>query len=194
MKVNHAVTAIALTLMTTSAAWAEKNNRGFYIGGDWGIFNETRVEVDDASAKENSDFGDFGYGLVVGYEFNTHQAIKLGLEAEYRQFAEISQLDSALQTEGTGIFVNIKPKFIVRYDEADVYVSFLAGIGSMDVTAKTSSSNASDSELGYQLGAELGVILNKDIDLHLGYRDAQVKFSDLDLGFSSVYTGIRYFF
>ncbi|WP_165313417.1 outer membrane beta-barrel protein [Vibrio ziniensis] len=190
MKLNHVVVTLAVTLFSSSVVWADnQSTRGFYLGGDWGLFNNSTIETDSSSITENSDFGDFGYGFMVGYEFNTHRLVKLGLEAEYRSLATVSQ--DTISTEADGVFFNVKPKFIVEYDQADIYLSLLAGLGNLDVTTNTLGS---DSELAYQVGAELGVIVNRHLDLHLGYRNAQVTFDDADVSFGSIYTGVRYFF
>ncbi|MCK6265015.1 porin family protein [Vibrio sp. ZSDE26] len=196
---THYWLAPTLTLLSISSVSSvhantmEENKRGFYIGADLSVYNNTKLEVSDVSIQESSDFGDFGYNFLAGYEFDTHEVVKLGLEAEYRHFGK-ANYDDEFKIKGNGVFVNIKPKFIVQYDQADVYVSLLAGIGSMDMEAQVSNVSASKSELGYQFGAELGFIVNRDIDIHLGYRAAFTEIETIEVSTGSAYTGIRYFF
>ncbi len=206
MKLNQWLSLYLPIVLSTSAfANADTSDRGFYIGADVGLYNNTKVEWDDESEQENSDFGEFGFNLVGGYEFNTHKVLKLGVEAEYRQFGKVTH-EEVVEVEGQGYFVNVKPKFIVEYDQADVYLSLLAGLGSIKAEYKDEILKASKSKIGYQLGAEFGVILNRDIDLHIGYRlanmldvdyrdlEKDVEIVDTDFKFGSAYMGVRYFF
>ncbi len=170
-----------------------ESERTFYLGADWAAYNDVKLESGGVSISENSDFGDLGFNLVAGYEFNTHKVVKLGVEAEYRSFSEVNYED-VLKVEGSGFYINIKPKFIVQYDEADVYVSLLAGVGNMDIDAKAEGVSASESEASYQFGAELGFIINCNVDLHLGYRSAHVEVDNIDASVNTAYLGARYFF
>ena len=139
------ISKIALLLFTTfgisSHALASENENSprehghFYAGVDIGFYNETELEYSGSAIEDSSDLSDLSYNLVGGYEFNTHDVVKLGLEAEYRQIGKVNFSD-VMDIEGQAFFVNIKPKFIVKGDVVDLYVSVLAGVGSMDMEAK----------------------------------------------------------
>lgn len=187
------VVLMGIGMNSVAAETLDNSKRAYYIGGDLSLYNSTELEVLGVSLKENSDFGDFGFNLIAGYEFDTHEVVKLGLEAEYRQLGKIDDSDT-FELKGDSFFLNVKPKFIVNYDQADVYVSLLAGIGSMDVKQTVNNVSTSKSELGVQFGAELGYILNRDIDIHVGYRASFVEIDNYDVSNGSAYTGIRYFF
>ncbi len=197
MKTSQWLTASILILGSClSSAYAsdtKQTDRGFYVGVDFGLYNATTLEDENYSLKEKSNFADFSYYLVAGYEFNTDEVIKLGLEAEYRTFSE-TNYSNLLYIKGHAFSVNIKPKFIVEYETTDVYVSLLAGLANMDIEATLGNSATSESKLGYNLGAELGVILNKNIDIHLGYRISNVDFESIEISTNSGYLGVRYFF
>ncbi|EKO3590994.1 porin family protein, partial [Vibrio metschnikovii] len=72
----------------------------------------------------------------------------------------------------------------------------LGGIGSVNLKGNVASDglSISQSELGYQLGVELGFIINKNINLHVGYRSTSVEIKPFDVSISSGYGGIRYYF
>nr|WP_242008760.1 outer membrane beta-barrel protein [Vibrio fluvialis] len=84
----------------------------------------------------------------------------------------------------------------MSYDYADLYVSLIAGLGTVDIdaTATQYGISASKSEAAFQYGAEFGILLNDHIDLHLGYRVALVDIEDTDIALNSGYAGIRYHF
>ncbi|NOI85016.1 porin family protein [Vibrio sp. 99K-1] len=161
----------------------------FYVGADIGFYNETEFEFPNNAIEDSSDLSDLSYNLVGGYEFNTHDVVKLGLEAEYRKIGKVSYSDS-MDIEGQAFFVNVKPKFIVKGDALDLYVSLLAGVGSMDMDGTSESK----SEAAYQVGAELGAIVSNNIDIHLGYRNARVEIYDVDVSSQTAYIGARYKF
>lgn len=165
----------------------------FYIGADIGLYNETELEFPNNAIEDSSGLSDLSYNLVGGYEFNTHDVVKLGLEAEYRKVGKVSYSDS-MDIEGQAFFVNVKPKFIVKGDVLDLYVSLLAGVGSMDMDVKMSGVSESKSEAAYQVGAELGAIVSDNIDIHLGYRNARVEIDSLDVSSQTAYVGARYKF
>lgn len=165
----------------------------FYIGADIGLYNETELEFPSNAIEDSSDLSDLSYNLVGGYEFNTHDVVKLGLEAEYRKVGKVSYSDS-MDIEGQAFFVNVKPKFIVKGDVLDLYVSLLAGVGSMDMDVKMSGISESKSEAAYQVGAELGAIVSDNIDIHLGYRNARVEIDSVDVSSQTAYVGARYKF
>ncbi|CAH6958019.1 OMP_b-brl domain-containing protein [Vibrio chagasii] len=165
----------------------------FYVGADIGFYNETEFEFPNDAIEDSSDLSDLSYNLVGGYEFNTHDVVKLGLEAEYRKIGKVSFSDS-MDIEGQAFFVNVKPKFIVKGDALDLYVSLLAGVGSMDMDVKMSGTSESKSEAAYQVGAELGAIVSDNIDIHLGYRNARVEIYDVDVSSQTAYIGARYKF
>lgn len=130
------ISTIALSLFTAifginSQALASENENSprdhghFYAGVDIGFYNETELEYSGSAIEDSSDLSDFSYNLVGGYEFNTHDVVKLGLEAEYRKIGKVSYND-LMDIEGQAFFVNIKPKFIVQGDVLDLYVSLLA--------------------------------------------------------------------
>ncbi|WP_333913546.1 porin family protein [Vibrio coralliirubri] len=192
------ISTIALSLFTaffgiSSQALASENENSprehghFYAGVDIGFYNETELEY------RGSDLSDFSYNLVGGYEFNTHDVVKLGLEAEYRKIGKVNYND-LMDIEGQAFFVNIKPKFIVKGDVLDLYVSLLAGVGSMDMEAKAFGVSDSKSEAAYQVGAELGAIVTDNIDIHIGYRFANVEIESIDVSPQTAYLGARYHF
>ena len=193
------ISKIALLLFTTfgisSHALANENENSprehghFYAGVDIGFYNETELEYSGSAIEDSSDLSDLSYNLVGGYEFNTHDVVKLGLEAEYRQIGKVNFSD-VMDIEGQAFFVNIKPKFIVKGDIVDLYVSLLAGVGSMDMEANSDSK----SEAGYQVGGELGAIVTDNIDIHLGYRNARVEIDSIDVSSQTAYLGARYHF
>ena len=163
----------------------------FYIGVDIGLYNET--EYLGSSIEDSSDLTDLSYNLVGGFEFNTHDVVKLGLEAEYRKLGKVTY-NEIMDIEGQAFFVNVKPKFIVEGDVLDLYVSLLAGIGTMDMEVKALGASASKSEAAYQVGAELGAIVSDNIDIHLGYRNARVEIDSVDISSQTAYVGARYKF
>ncbi|MGY5652774.1 outer membrane beta-barrel protein [Vibrio cincinnatiensis] len=193
-----ALLGVNVGVMAQSDQVEKSSDRGknhVYIGADFSFYNNLELEVESISIDDSSDLSDFGYSAVVGYEFDTHKVVKIGGEGEYRDFGKVNYFNE-LDVKGDGIFLNVKPKFIVLGEHADAYVSLLAGIGSMDIEGKLVSSglSASKSELGYQFGAELGFIIGSDIDLHVGYRSAHVEIEDIDISIVSGYAGIRYHF
>ncbi len=167
----------------------------FYMGIDWLPANQATLDSGGISISESGDIGDMGYNLVAGYELNTHRVVKVGLEAEYRQFGDVSVFDT-LTLEGQGVFLNVKPKFIIEYEQVDVYVALLAGLGRLDVKAKIPSIGFSESttETAYQFGAELGFRLTSHWDVHLGYRAAKLSDDQFDIQFDGGYVGARYAF
>lgn len=197
------ISMIALSLFTvfgvSSHAFANDNenssreNGHFYTGVDVGFYNETELEYRGSAIEDSSDLSDFSYNLVGGYEFNTHDVVKLGLEAEYRKIGKVNYSD-VMDVEGQAFFINIKPKFIVKGDVLDLYVSLLAGVGSMDMEAKAFGMSDSESEAAYQVGGELGAIVTDNIDIHLGYRNARVEIDSVDVSSQTAYIGARYHF
>ncbi|EKO3594372.1 outer membrane beta-barrel protein [Vibrio metschnikovii] len=205
MRLNQLLVSVIAVLGLNSVVMAqadtsEKSQKNSslgtsYIGADWGLFNSTKLDFSNSSIKNSSSFGDFGYNAVVGYEFNVDKSVKIGVEAEYRHFGKVSEEDE-FSVKGSGVYLNIKPKFIVHYQQADAYLSLLGGIGSVNLKGNVASDglSISQSELGYQLGVELGFIINKNINLHVGYRSTSVEIKPFDVSISSGYGGIRYYF
>lgn len=192
-----ALSLLSIFAMNSYALASDKENSKelgqFYVGADIGLYNETESEYLGRSIEDSSDLSDLSYNLVGGYEFNTHDVVKLGLEAEYRKLGKVSYSDS-MDIEGQAFFVNVKPKFIVKGDALDLYVSLLAGVGSMDMDVKMLGISESKSEVAYQVGAELGAIVSDNIDIHLGYRNARVEIYDVDVSSQTAYIGARYKF
>lgn len=192
-----ALSLFSIFAMNSYALASDKENSKelgqVYVGADIGLYNETESEYLGRSIEDSSDLSDLSYNLVGGYEFNTHDVVKLGLEAEYRQLGKVSYSDS-MDIEGQAFFVNVKPKFIVKGDALDLYVSLLAGVGSMDMDVKMLGISESKSEAAYQVGAELGAIVSDNIDIHLGYRNARVEIYDVDVSSQTAYIGARYKF
>ncbi|WIE04912.1 hypothetical protein QN061_19885 [Vibrio fluvialis] len=56
----------------------EKSQGSVYLGAGLSFYNNTELEYKGSSVDESADFGDFGYNLLAGYEFNTHKVVKLG--------------------------------------------------------------------------------------------------------------------
>ncbi|NVN83218.1 MULTISPECIES: porin family protein [unclassified Vibrio] len=199
MKISMIALSFFTALSISSHAFASDNensprkNGHFYAGVDVGFYNETELEYRDSAIEDSSDLSDFSYNLVGGYEFNTHDVVKLGLEAEYRKIGKVNYSD-VMDVEGQAFFVNIKPKFIVKGDVLDLYVSLLAGVGSMDMEAKAFGMSGSESEAAYQVGGELGAIITDHIDIHLGYRNARVEIDSVDVSSQTAYIGARYHF
>jgi len=183
--------------MNSYALASDKENskeRGqFYIGTDIGLHNETESEYLGRSIEDSSDLSDLSYNLVGGFEFNTHDVVKLGLEAEYRKLGKVTY-NEIMDIEGQAFFINVKPKFIVEGDVLDLYVCLLAGVGSMDMEVKALGASTSNSEAAYQVGAELGAIVSDNIDIHLGYRNARVQIDSVDISSQTAYVGARYKF
>ncbi len=178
-----------------SQATNEETNRTLYAGLDVAFANKNTLEVNGVSIDEASDFGDTGFNLVLGYEFNTHKVVKIDLEAEYRQLGKVNFSD-LLEISGAGLFINVNPKLIVEYEFGDVYLSPYAGIGYVDVDAKSPpyGVDTSQSEYAYQYGVDLGFIVNRNVDLIIGYRSVQATLDKVDVTFGSGYVGARYYF
>lgn len=192
-----ALSLFSIFAMNSYALASDKENSKelgqFYIGVDIGLYNETESEYLGRSIEDSSDLTDLSYNLVGGFEFNTHDVVKLGLEAEYRKLGKVTY-NEIMDIEGQAFFVNVKPKFIVEGDVLDLYVSLLAGIGTMDMEVKALGASASKSEPAYQVGAELGAIVSDNIDIHLGYRNARVEIDSVDISSQTAYVGARYKF
>tara|TARA_B100001059_G_scaffold235236_1_gene280219 strand:+ start:1427 stop:1819 length:393 start_codon:yes stop_codon:yes gene_type:complete len=109
--------------MNSYALSSDKENskeRGqFYIGTDIGLHNETESEYLGRSIEDSPDLSDLSYNLVGGFEFNTHDVVKLGLEAEYRKLGKVTY-NEIMDIEGQAFFINVKPKFIVEGDVLDL--------------------------------------------------------------------------
>ncbi|MEZ8012112.1 outer membrane beta-barrel protein [Vibrio sp. 10N.222.54.F12] len=194
---------VALSLFTafgmSSYALANENDTAakelghFYAGVDVGFYNETELEYRGSKIEDSSDLADLSYNLVGGYEFNTHDVVKLGLEAEYRKIGKVN-FAQMMDMEGQAFFVNVKPKFIVKGDVLDLYVSLLAGVGSIDTEIKAFGLSASESEAAYQIGGEFGAIITDNIDVHIGYRSAHIEIESIDVSSKTAYIGARYHF
>ncbi|SDG68887.1 Outer membrane protein beta-barrel domain-containing protein [Vibrio xiamenensis] len=172
----------------------DKQNR-LYFGVDWVTNNQIALEASGTTIEEDSEFGHFGYNLALGYELALHRGVKLGVEAEYRSLGQVSY-QNVLDVDGSGVFINAKPRFIVDYDWGDMYIALLAGMGRLELEAElpVSGLSGSQTESAYQFGAELGVELNQQILVHLGYRAAYVSVGDLDVTVDGAYIGARYLF
>ncbi|MGF1802415.1 porin family protein [Vibrio gigantis] len=192
-----ALSLFSIFAMNSYALASDKENSKelgqIYIGADIGLYNETESEYLGHSIEDSSDLSDLSYNLVGGYEFDTHDVVKLGLEAEYRKLGRVTY-NEIMDIEGLAFFVNIKPKFIVEGDVLDLYVSLLAGVGSMDMEVKALGASASKPEATYQVGAELGAIVSDNIDIHFGYRNARVEIDSVDISSQTAYVGARYKF
>ncbi|EHP5030882.1 porin family protein [Vibrio cholerae] len=169
--------------------------REFYIGLGLSFANTIMLESGDISLEENSDFGKSGFGLSAGYEFTTHKQVSIDVEAEYRQLGKVNY-SNILDVSGSGVFVNVKPKLFVNYEFGDVYLAPFGGVGLVKVDAKSPINNIAESEteLGYQLGIELGFKVNRSMDIMIGYRSAQVEVDSVTTSFGSGYLGGRYYF
>ncbi|PMG28315.1 hypothetical protein BCU97_22405 [Vibrio splendidus] len=197
------ISTIALSLFTAfginSQALASENENSprehghFYAGVDIGFYNETELEYRGSAIEDSSDLSDLSYNLIGGYEFDTHDVVKLGVEAEYRKIGKVN-FNDVMDIEGQAFFLNVKPKFIVKGDVLDLYVSLLAGVGSMDMEAKALGVSGSKSEAAYQVGAELGAIVADNVDIHIGYRYANVEIESIDVSPQTAYLGARYHF
>ncbi|MEZ9073008.1 porin family protein [Vibrio splendidus] len=197
------ISTIALSLFTAfginSQALASENENSprehghFYAGVDIGFYNETELEYRGSAIEDSSDLSDLSYNLIGGYEFDTHDVVKLGVEAEYRKIGKVN-FNDVMDIEGQAFFLNVKPKFIVKGDVLDLYVSLLAGVGSMDMEAKAFGVSGSKSEAAYQVGAELGAIVADNVDIHIGYRYANVEIESIDVSPQTAYLGARYHF
>ena len=199
MKIRMVALSFFTAFGISSQALANDNEKpskdlgSFYTGVDIGFYNETELEYRGSAIEDSSDLSDLSYNLVGGYEFNTHDVVKLGVEAEYRKIGKVNFSD-VMDIEGQAFFWNVKPKFIVKGDVLDLYVSLLAGIGSMDMEARAFGTSDSKSEVGYQVGGEFGAIVTDNIDIHVGYRFAQVEIESIDVSPQTAYLGARYHF
>ena len=89
-----ALSLFSIFAMNSYALASDKENSKelgqFYIGADIGLYNETESEYLGRSIEDSSDLSDLSYNLVGGFEFNTHDVVKLGLEAEYRKIGKVT--------------------------------------------------------------------------------------------------------
>ena len=165
----------------------------FYAGADIEFAGRTRVSQGGASIKDTSDIG---FSFYAGYEFDVdfNNLVKPSLELQYRSFGDASF--STVSMDSYGVFLNGKAKLFVLRDYGNIYFAPMFGIGhvSLDVKDSSTKQSASESEVGYQFGMEIGTRLENNIDLNAGYRTALVDIDNIDYRLDGFYLGISYAF
>ncbi len=171
-------------ILLSSSVFADDH---FYVGGAFSIANQTELQSSGTTIDENSDLG---INLVGGYNFAVHKHIDLGVELEYQYLGETEFTDAA-SFDGNALYVNVRPKF---YESGNnLYSALILGGGILSGEAKLSGVKQSESEFSYQLGLEVGYMID-DFDLNLGYRFRGAEFGDVDVSLQGVVAGLRYNF
>lgn len=159
-----------------------------YAGTDFHISNESEVSSLDNNINDTSDIG---YSAHLGYLFNTHKLVKLGIEAEYRQFGQ-TNYSHLLIHKGSATFVNLKPKFV--NSDTQLYSAVLLGVGIVESEFQTYERTTSNSSTGYQFGVEVGYDFTSGFSAYLGYKALKTDKESIELATSGAYAGFGYSF
>ncbi|NLS12862.1 porin family protein [Vibrio sp. SM6] len=175
---------IFLALLSASVS-AESEHP--YVGANVLLGHNTTLDAGSIDIDENNDVG---AGLYAGYEFDVHPNIDLGLEVEYQYFGK-AEFAPGVSVDGQAFYVNARPKFT----DADniLYSALILGIGGLKGEGHISGLSDSDTEFSYQLGVEMGVMLDA-FDFSLGYRYREAGFNGFDAEIQGVTIGLRYHF
>ncbi|KII79815.1 outer membrane beta-barrel protein [Vibrio renipiscarius] len=159
----------------------------FYGGASLSFNDKTSLKYEGVTIDENNDLG---FNVFAGYSFLVSETVDLGFELEYQNFGK-SDFGSGQSVEGDAYFFNARPKFIEANN--NIYSAFILGVGSMSGKVKAGGQSASDSEIIYQVGIEIGYMVDQ-YDIGVGYRYRVAEFDDVDYTNEGFVLGIRYKF
>lgn len=159
-----------------------------YFGADLSINNETKLDGFLASLTEVSDIG---YNAHLGFLFNTHELVNLGIEAEYRQLGQ-SNHSNLMIYKGSATFINIKPKFV--NSNTQLYSAILLGIGKVNSNFQTYDATMNYRSTGYQYGIEVGYDFKSGLSSYLGYKALKIDEEITELTSAGPYAGMSYSF
>ncbi|GAB3383880.1 OmpA family protein [Spongiibacter taiwanensis] len=210
---KSALAAGVVAASLSSAAYAEEEEKGFYVGGNAFYTQIFDGDYDAADSAGGGGLGgildmllggggattsfdasyddDIGYGLTLGYKF----AGPLRAEFEYRfQENDFDAIDDTL--EATSMMGNLWYDFNME-EALRPYVGFGAGVADIE------TSFGDDSVMIGQLGAGVSWFLNPRLALDIGYRYAVAEDPKYQNGGNriegeyegqSVMAGVRYNF
>lgn len=188
------------TLFTAliSTPISASNMGDFYLGTELSIYNESTITHAHGS---NDNPSNLGYSAHLGYLFDTHDFVKLGIEVEYRQLGKNNYLNEMI-IESNAAFLNFKPTFV--NDDTHLYSALLLGVGNITSNVKTIDDQDHKNTIGYQYGIEVGYNFRSGFSAYLGYKGIMTNIDDLilnnlipydiELNSSGPYVGINYSF
>lgn len=176
---------VLLALISAASATASANQP--YLGGNFLVAHNTELDAGIGSIDESNDLG---IGLFAGYTFSVHPNIDLGAELEYQHFGE-AEFARDVSVEGNAIYLNARPKFISEGN--NLYSALVLGVGALKGKTKIFGDSESDSEFSYQLGLEIGYMLD-NYDFSIGYRYRTAEFDGVDINIQGATIGMRYNF
>ncbi len=172
-----------IVLIALLSATAAANANHVYVGGDLLVGHYTDI----ASLEENNEIGASAF---VGYSFAVNPNFDFGLELEYQRFGKADFSDS-VSVDGHAFYINARPKFMDK--GSNLYSALVLGAGSLESEINVLGMSASDSELSYQAGLEVGYMFN-NLDFSIGYRYRTADFEGVDVQIKGVTAGVRYNF
>ncbi|OCH14388.1 MULTISPECIES: outer membrane beta-barrel protein [unclassified Aliivibrio] len=186
---NKSASRLTTLLIGLLSTYTYANDIGhLYFGADLSISNETKLDGFSSPLNETSEIG---YNAHVGYLFNIHKLVKLGIEAEYRQLGENNYLHEMI-VESSAVFVNLKPKFV--NSETLLYSAILLGVGKVDSNFKTYDAEVSHVNTGFQYGIEVGYDFKSGLSTYLGYKELKTDIEHIELISTGTYAGMSYSF
>ncbi|RYU66688.1 porin family protein [Aliivibrio finisterrensis] len=186
---NKSAFRLATLLIGSLSTSVYANNIGhLYFGADLNINNEIKLDGFLAPLTEVSDIG---YNAHLGFLFNTHELVNLGIEAEYRQLGQ-SNHSNVMIYKGSATFINIKPKFV--NSNTQLYSAVLLGIGKVDSHFQTYDATMNYRSTGYQYGIEVGYDFKSGISSYLGYKALKINEEIIELTSTGLYAGMSYSF
>ncbi len=170
-------------LIALLSANAAANTNHLYVGSDLLVGHYTDI----ASLQESNELGASAF---VGYNFAINPNFDLGVELEYQHFGKAEYLEN-VSAEGNAFYINARPKFMDK--NSNLYSALIFGVGSLESEINVLGMSASDSEISYQAGLEIGYMFN-DIDFSIGYRYRSADFDGVDIKIKGFTAGMRYNF